>query len=182
MKDAIKLLSILFFGLLTAIIIYPFLHELGHSIAAILSGAKILEFNLFPSPNVLCNIGSASKFGRIFIGLGGMMVPILFSVMISILLSKKSFWIWYSTFVLDGISLLSTVISIVAIILFYLGKEIINEDVIQILQMYPNSIMLVLTFILFLTIVLIVKIRLDQPIDKFLAYFGIKNKAKSNTI
>ena len=78
MKDAVKLFGILFFGLLTAVIIYPFLHESGHLIAAVLLGAEVLEFNLFPLPNILCNMANMSIVEKIIIGLNGLFLPIFF--------------------------------------------------------------------------------------------------------
>ena len=103
MKNTVKLLGVLFFGLLTAVIIYPILHESGHSVAAVLSGAEILEFNLFPFPNILCNMTNISNIGRVFIGLNGMILPVVFSAVISLLSKNKNFWIWYVTFILNGI-------------------------------------------------------------------------------
>ena len=79
MKDAVKLFGILFFGLLTAVIIYPFLHESGHLIAAVLLGAEVLEFNLFPLPNVLCDMTHMRDISIIIVGLNGLFFPISFS-------------------------------------------------------------------------------------------------------
>lgn len=181
MKDAVKLLGVLFFGLLTAVIIYPFLHESGHSVAAVLSGVEILEFNLFPFPNVLCNMTNISNIGRVFIGLSGMIFPIVFSAVISLLSKNKNFWIWYVTFILKGIGLLSTVMSIAAIFLFNIGKPIANEDVTQVMQDIPNSNIFILFLMSAITMWLIIKIKFDKPLEKCLAYFGL-TKTKSGTV
>lgn len=167
MKDTVKLSGILFFGLLTAVIIYPFLHESGHYIAAVLPGAEILEFNLFPLPNVLCNMTNISNIGRAFIGLNGMILPIIFSAVISLLSKNKNFWIWYVTFILNGISLLSTVISIAAIFLFNIGKSIVNEDVTQAMQAIPNSNIFILFLMSAITMWLIIKIKFNKPLEKY---------------
>lgn len=180
MKDAVKLFGVLFWGLLTAVIIYPFLHESGHSVAAILAGAEILEFNLFPLPNVLCNMTNISDIGRIFIGLNGMLLPIIFSDVISLTFKKKNFWIRYVAFVLNCISILSAFVSLLAAISFCLGRTIINEDVTQILEMYSNSIAFISIFVIAITVYLIVRLKLDKPIEKCLAYFGL-TKTKSGT-
>ena len=41
MKVMIKLIGLLMTGLFVAVIIYPLLHELGHSIMAVLVGASV---------------------------------------------------------------------------------------------------------------------------------------------
>lgn len=181
MKDVAKLSGVLFFGLLTAVIIYPFLHETGHSVAAVLSGAEILEFNLFPFPNIFCNMTNISNIGRIFIGLNGMILPVVFSAVISLLSKNKNFWIWYITFILNGIGLLSTVISIAAIFLFNIGKPIANEDITQVMQAVPSCNIFILFLMSAITIWLIVKIKFDKPLEKCLAYFGL-TKTKSGTV
>lgn len=47
MKVVCKGAALAAVGLAAAIIVYPFTHELGHVIAAWLSGAQICEFHLF---------------------------------------------------------------------------------------------------------------------------------------
>lgn len=180
MKDFIKFLFILFLGLLTAVIIYPFLHESGHSIAAVLLGAEVLEFDLFPIPSTLCNLVNMNTVEKIAIGLNGLFFPIFFSAAM-LKMVGNSFWSQYISFVLNGISLLASIISFISVILFYLGKPIENEDVTQILHISPNSGMIILCLTVFLTIYLIIKIMFSNPIQRCLAYFGMKNKTKSDT-
>lgn len=181
MKNTVKLIGVLFFGLLTAVIIYPFMHEAGHSVAAVLSGAEILEFNLFPFPNILCNMTNISNIGRVFIGLSGIIMPIVFSAVISLLSKNKNFWIWYVTFILNGIGLLSTVISIAASILFGIGRPVVNEDVTQIMQAIPNSGIYILFLLSAIAIQLIIKMKFGKPLKKCLAYFE-STKVKSDTV
>lgn len=171
MKDALKLLGILFWGLLTAVIIYPFLHESGHTLAAFLIGAKVVEFNLIPLPNVLCNMANISNSGIVFIGLNGMMLPIISAVILK--LFSNGFWLRYISFILNGISLLASIISIVAIIAFYFEMPMLNEDVTQTLEMYPNSIAFIFIFMIAVTVYLIIRLKIDKPIEKCLAYFEI---------
>ena len=66
MKDILKYLGLFFVGLFVAIIIYPFLHEAGHSMAAILVGAKVIDFNLLPLPYVTCEVSSLNTIIMIF--------------------------------------------------------------------------------------------------------------------
>lgn len=43
-KDGLKAVILTATGLLTAVLIYPFLHETGHSLAALSVGARVNEF------------------------------------------------------------------------------------------------------------------------------------------
>lgn len=122
-----------------------------------------------------------SNIGRVFIGLNGMILPVVFSAVISLLSKNKNFWICYVTFILNGIGLLSTVMSIAAIFLFNIGKPIVNEDVTQVMQAIPNSNSFILFLMSAITIWLIVKIKFDKPLEKCLAYFGL-TKTKSGTV
>ncbi len=45
-KDGLKAVILTATGLLTAVLIYPFLHETGHSLAALSVGARVNEFTI----------------------------------------------------------------------------------------------------------------------------------------
>ena len=83
MRDLLKILGIFFFGLLTAIVIYPILHEGGHSLVALVVGADVVEFNIFPVPNIMCNVFELSDLRISAIGFGGIFVPYLISFFIA---------------------------------------------------------------------------------------------------
>lgn len=129
-KDVLRTGYLLLCGLFIAVIVYPFLDELGYSLAAVLFGAKVIEFHLLAIPNILCNSAGLSIFLLLMIGFSGMMLP--FSI--SMLIRPKNYYMWYGGFVLKGISLLSFIISIVAVILYLCGSPVINEDVTQIIN------------------------------------------------
>lgn len=177
MKDAIKLSGILVIGLLTAIIIYPVLHESGHSVAAILFGADVVEFNLFPLPNVLCNMGSVNKIGIVITGIGGMIMPLFISVVIPV----KRFWLWYTALILKGISLFSLIISTVAIILYQLGTPMINEDITQVLNIWNDGWIACLIISVLLSALIVISIIRRKPLQRLFKYFEINNAAKQMT-
>lgn len=101
MRDILKYVGLFFGGLFVAIIMYPFLHELGHSMMAILVGTKVIDFNLFPLPYVTCEVSNLNTTSMILIGLAGMFVPSL----ISINIRSESFWFWYCNLVMKIICL-----------------------------------------------------------------------------
>ena len=135
MKKTLKMIGLVIVGLLTAVIIYPFLHEVGHSLVALLVGAKITDFNLLPMPFIECEVSSVDITGQIFIGLGGMVFPFV----VSMIYTPKKFWGWYVSLLLKGISVYSVVLSIMAIVFHINGYSWQNEDVVQVLYMFPNG-------------------------------------------
>lgn len=169
MKDTLKISGILFAGVFTAAFLYPLLHESGHSLAAVAVGAEIKEFNLYPLPSVLCNIGKLNGYEVILIGLGGILLPFASVVFIQ----PKGFWQSYIIFVMRGICLLSFLISFISILLFYNGKEIANDDMTTILQIDSSNgiIYVLILIILFIwTSIMIVK---SHPLRKCCKYFEI---------
>ncbi len=169
MKEFVKILGIFFFGLLTAIIIYPTLHEGGHSLVAISVGAKVVDFTLFPLPNVMCNVFDIGNFKIGLIGLGGIFIPYL----ISFALKPKSFWMWYTNSIVRGISLLASSISIVNIVLWLNGISVPNEDIVQILNTLNGGAISFLIVFLLMLIYGISKIILSRPIKKISDFFNV---------
>ena len=172
MKHRLKLFGILFLGLVTAAVIYPFLHEFGHAAAAVLLGAEVLEFNMFPDPYILCNMRNLSEGRVIIVGLSGLICPVIFSG-IFLRLFGGCFWNRYVSFLLRLISVLAFAISAAAVILNHFGTPIKNDDVTQILYMYPDSGIMIFTLSVFLSIYLIIEIILDKPVKRCFAYFGL---------
>ncbi len=169
MKDALKVAAITIVGLFIAVIFYPILHEGGHSLAAVIAGAEVKEFNLFPLPNVLCDVQAVTIPGLILIGLNGMILPFL---IVSVVQPRK-FWSWYVCFILRGICLLSFGISLIAIILYWSGTQMANEDIMQVIGFAPSFSILYalgLAGLIVWDIVLVVK---SKPIRQCLEFFNL---------
>jgi len=160
---------LLFLGLATAIVIYPFLHETGHSLATILCGGKVLEFHLFPLPNVLCDMSCISKSSMAIIGMSGMIFPLI----IAIAFRKILFAIWYVSELIIGISAMAFVISILSIILFNFGKQSPNEDAIKIITLIPQSQIAIITIMAILTTISIFAIIKNKPKTRLFQYLEI---------
>lgn len=75
-----QMLGIFSIGLFTAILLYPTLHEAGHSLLALIVGAKVVDFNLFPIPSIMCDVFGVGNTGIILIGLGGIIIPYVISM------------------------------------------------------------------------------------------------------
>lgn len=168
MKDFLKIIGIIFVGLFSAVIIYPILHEVGHSLIALIVGAKVVEFNLFPLPNVMCDVLNVENTGLVAIGLGGIIIPYL----VSFILKPNLFWIWYANTIVRGISLLALVISVVSIIMWLNGNIVQNEDIVQVLTVFNDGARLFLIIFALMIIYGVIRIITDKPLITINEYFS----------
>lgn len=169
MKTTLKMTGIFGLGLLIAVIIYPILHESGHSIAALAVGAKVISFDLFPLPNIMCNISEVNSWGLALIGIGGMLFPLF----ISLVLRPNNFWLWYCNTIIRGISILALGITLVATIMFFAGKPVANEDITSVLNIYSDAGIWVLLVSILLIVFVCWRIARENPIKKVEAFFEI---------
>ena len=169
MKDALKCLGLLAVGLLTAIFLYPFLHELGHTVAATIFGRQVCDFRLFPIPSVMCEMDVTNELVIIVVGFSGMLLPYL----LSLVSPRKRFWIWYLWLIISGICLLSFAVSIAGIILYVNGSPMANEDITQIMKFKDEYYVPYLAILIVLSIIRTVQIVRTKPIKKCMKYFGV---------
>ena len=164
-KDLMKLVLIIGIGFFIALIVYPFLHEMGHIIASLLVGAEVLELTLFPVPSVLCNVTSVNTVGFVVIGLGGAFFPLLFSLTIP----RRWFISWCTRATLQGISVLSFAISCVSI-LFSVNKQ---DDMIQVLNFWESGKTVLLMILCGSAVATSAAIALDRPGRRICRFFGV---------
>lgn len=156
-----RLAVILLIGLLTAILIYPILHEGGHALASILCGAKICEIQFLPISFIICETDGTSVSGMVVIGLGGMLFPLLLSWIIY----AKNFWVWLMGLYLNFICLLSFAISLYGCIKFMQGNAMVNEDITKVLELCPEQGWLYLIVLLILIIGVSFQIMWSKPME-----------------
>lgn len=174
LKDWIKVIFIMVVGILIVVFVYPALHELGHMMSAVVCGGEIRELHIFPSAYVVCNTVDMGDAGKIGVGLSGMMLPFLLTLM----MQPKKFWPWYACFILRGVCILSFLISLAAVVMFRLEREIPNEDMTQVLQVQPiygNAYFIGLIILLLLELYLVVK---SRPIKQCLKYFELNKESE----
>ena len=169
MKDALKCFGLLAVGLLTAIFLYPFLHEFGHTIAAIVFGRQVCGFRLFPIPSVMCEMDATNKISIIVVGFSGMLLPYL----LSLISPRKNFWVWYLWLIISGICLISFSVSIAGVILYATGSPMANEDITQIMRFSEEYYVLYLAILIVLSIIRTVQIVRTKPIKRCMKYFGV---------
>ena len=169
MKDALRCFGLLAVGLLTAIFLYPFLHELGHTCAAIIFGRQVCDFRLFPIPSVMCEMDITNKLAVIVVGFSGMLLPYL----LSLVPPRKTFWIWYLWLNISGISLLSFSVSIAGIFMCVSGSPMANEDITQIMKFADEYYVLYLAILIVLFVIRSVQVVRSKPIKRCMKYFGV---------
>ena len=169
MKDALKYFGLLAVGLLTAIFLYPFLHELGHTCAAIIFGRQVCDFRLFPIPSVMCEMDITNELAVIVVGFSGMLLPYL----VSLVPPRKTFWIWYLWLIISGICLLSFAMSIAGIFMYVSGGPMANEDVTQIMKFADEYYVPYLAILIVLSVIRSIQIVRSKPIKRCMKCFGV---------
>ena len=169
MKDALKYFGLLAVGLLTAIFLYPFLHELGHTCAAIIFGRQVCDFRLFPIPSVMCEMDITNELAVIVVGFSGMLLPYL----VSLVPPRKTFWIWYLWLIISGICLLSFAVSIAGIFVYVSGGPMANEDVTQIMKFADEYYVLYLAILIVLSVIRSIQIVRSKPIKRCMKCFDV---------
>jgi len=160
--------TLLGIGFMVAIILYPLMHELGHALTAIIVGADVLEFDFFPIPSILCNLKGVGSFEATVIGFGGSIFPVLLTVH----MEPKKFDVWYTCFLLRGISFISFVISFVSVVLFVVGAPVANEDMTQVLMLTPHMAPLYGILCVFFASVEVFLIIRSKPLKRYEEFFS----------
>lgn len=168
MKEFLKMIALIIVGLITVIIIYPFLHEIGHSLVALLVGARIVDFNILPIPFVKCEVSNVDITGQALIGVGGIVFPFV----LSMTLKSKWFWGWYISLILKGISVYSVMLSIIATVLHINGNSWQNEDVVRVLHLFPNGTWLLLAVFCIMATYGLVRLLKENVFSKCIDYFS----------
>lgn len=171
MKDTIKAIGLFVVGLFVAVIAYPVMHELAHSLVAILVGARIIEINILPMPSVLCEVGSVDSAGIVAIGMSGMLLPYFLSAVFK----PKNFWLWYANYVVKGISALAFTISTISTMCFLTGNPLPNDDTTQTLMTWSNGKWICLTISLGFAIFAIIRMIQERPLAHCMRHFDMTN-------
>ena len=167
MKEILKCIGLIFVGLFVAVIIYPFLHEVGHSILAILVGARVIEFNLLPLPYIICEVSEVGDVGNALIGLGGIVIPFF----VSMSFNPKRFWLWYANLLIKGISTYAIILSAIAIIFYINGINWQNEDIVQVLNIFPDGRWIFLVVLCIMAIYGLMRLLKEKMISRCIIYF-----------
>lgn len=156
MKNILRIVLLTFVGFSIAIVIYPFIHELGHFTACKIVGAEVSKFSLFPA-FVECNVLGLNRREILIIGISGNLLPTIVMILYTLIIKPKNIYIIYtkvhSAFTC-WFSWLLSLFNIIAIQLGYGDLNIIkDEDIAKIVIKYPDITILCLLLCVLITIV-----------------------------
>lgn len=148
MKKAVfKIVFLIFSGIFLIYPVYPFLHECGHMIAALIVGGKEITLDMSFPPSVLCNIGNVSPFGSYIISVFGSLFPCIFSLFPF----DKNYYLTILKIYINALGISACSYSIVVAILFSTGiYQDIHDDIVQALHIYSNPFPIIFSFAFFL--------------------------------
>ncbi len=166
MKELIKLLILTILAYMVAIFIYPLMHELGHALASLILRVKILDINISVlTPSVLCEESSVYK--QVIIGISGILFPFL----ICFFSKTKNQVLNYLFFVFKEIVLISIAISLIIIILNRVNIVINNDDITNLILLWPEGYILYFFLLFGAGSLLTIKIIIEKPWNQIKTFF-----------
>lgn len=172
MKDTIKAIGLFIVGLTVAVVVYPLMHELAHSIVAIAVGARVVEINILPIPSVLCDVGSVGSTDMVAIGMSGMLLPYFLSAVFK----PKNFWLWYANYIVKGISALAFAISTISTVCFFMGTPLPNDDTTQMLVVWSSGKWICLFISIILMVFSVASLIREKPLVHCMRHFNMPCK------
>ena len=163
-----KMVGITALGMAVALVLYPALHEAGHALAALLTGATVKEIHVLPLPYVVCDLADVTQQGRILISLAGVLFPAALS-----LLSCRWFWGWYLSLLVKITALVALVLSVVSVVCFAGGVPLPSDDMTQLLQWWPEGIAVCFWGLSAVATLLLIQIVREQPFRRCACFFGV---------
>lgn len=162
-KNALHFLSV---GLLCAVVIYPFLHELGHSLAAVAFGGEVVQISWLPLPAVRCRLHTHDALQYVTVGLSGMVFPAL----LCLFARSNRFWVWYAIFIIRLICAWSLLLAGLSLLLFRSGRGLPYDDMTAILEKTPAQSGLYGLLIAALLFAVCLAVSRSHPIRRIVAF------------
>jgi hypothetical protein len=154
-----------------ALLLYPLTHELGHALAALLLGGKPFAIELLPLPCIVCEASGLSNTGLIIVGLSGLILPAL----IALPLRRCSFFLWYTSFIMRGIVLLSMAVSAVTAFLYCADIPLPEDDITGVLELWRGGELWLIPSFLIVMALLIAQLASEKPMRKIIQALSMHN-------
>lgn len=162
----IKLVWMCLTAVCSAMFVYPFLHELGHLLAALFMGCGIMDFSVFPASYVMMDMGNVSQAETVVVGLCGMILP-----MACAMIQPRRLTVSVIIYTLRVASILAWFLSCLALALDQIGISWENEDVINVIRCIGGgefALFLVCLIAMLLSVFLLIK---DKPVSRIMSFF-----------
>lgn len=162
----IKLVWMCLTAVCSAMFVYPFLHELGHLLAALFMGCGIIDFSVFPASYVMMDMGNVSQVETVVVGLCGMIFPMLCA-----LVHPRNLTMSVIIYTIRAANILAWFLSCTAIVFDRIGMCWENEDVINVIRCIgggENVLFLVCLIAMLLSIFAFFK---DKPVSRIVSFF-----------
>lgn len=156
--------------MISSLLLYPIIHELGHVLTAILLKVKIIELRIFPSAYIICELDGQNERDCAIIAMGGLFFPFV------ILAFNKcqSFLCWYIITLIKLFYVISLMISNISIVIFYSTNLMIDYDIEPILIYFKEYSAVLLVVMCFMAIVMTLSIIKSKPKSKIEKYFDLE--------
>lgn len=178
MKSIKQAVCFLLVGLLCTVIIYPLLHELGHSLAAIALGGEIVQLSWLPIPSVLCKMNSPNTSQYVIVGLSGMIFPALLCIFVR----SNRFWVWYLMFIMKLTAAWSLVLAGLSVFLFQKGITLPNDDMTIILERAPDQWWIYALLIILLFLAVCLSVGKSKPVRRIISVMVSRDGGPAQTL
>ena len=162
----IKLVWMYLTAVCTATFVYPFLHELGHLLAAIFTGSRIVELSVFPASYVKMDVGNVRPGKTVVVGLCGMIFPMLCAMV-----HPRQLTMSVIIYTIRAVNILAWFLSCTSIVFNHIGLSWENEDVINVIRCLgggENVLFLVCLIAMLLSFFALFK---DKPVSRIVSFF-----------
>ena len=158
-------------SVVSLLFIYPFLHEAGHLIAAMISGAESISWEIFPTAHTDFLINPDNSIDVMFISLSGNIAPLI----IVLTPSFKLFCLYYFKLTTSLLSAVTAGLSVMFIVAEYKGGDLVFDDAVRFVDLYPDLSTPVLFVLATELIVSVSFIIFTGPIERTTLYLAQKD-------
>lgn len=164
-----KLSLIGLMGLGAVCVVYPCLHELGHSIMAYVCGAQEVRMGVFPIAYTAYKNTETSLISQVLVGLSGYVFPLC----LTLLPTANRFWVWLFMFYVRWTTLCGCGIAIAGLLGAAIRGVYVEEDITRLAMMTQSRAEVWLVGVFLAAVWLLWDIVRQKPIARIFEYIYI---------
>ena len=167
MRLILRLAVLTVTALAVMFVIYPLMHEAGHLLAAVLTGAEVSDIGLFPVPFVRLK-GQPSQVQALLTAFGASLFP-----MLCIAAPRREYYYVYcARLTVLTMWFFAGAESLIRVIMFLAGSDSPFDDAVAVLHYYPGAAAAVTALLLLQLAGAGAAIALSGPVRRTEAFFG----------